>query len=107
MRIDPSIISGGADAFGARLREAGVACAPRYIQKPAFECQVLRDQVTFGKSHFPFEGEHRRGAAPVVYDRKDTPGTVEALERVVVLPWNEKYREEHVDFVAETIRASV
>ena len=66
-------------------------CAPRYIQKPAFECEVLRDRNTFGKSHFPYEGEHRKGEPPVVYDINDTPGTAEGLATVVVLPWNEKY----------------
>jgi perosamine synthetase len=106
LRIDPEIIEGGADAFGQRLRDAGVFCIPRYIQKPAFECEVLRDRRTFGKSHFPYEGEHRKDEPPVVYDIKDTPGTAEGLATVVVLPWNEKYSPEHVEYVAETIRAA-
>jgi perosamine synthetase len=106
LRIDPEIIEGGADAFGQRLRDAGVFCIPRYIQKPAFECEVLRDRRTFGKSHFPYEGEHRKDEPPVVYDIKDTPGTAEGLATVVVLPWNEKYSPEHVEYVAERIRAA-
>jgi len=106
LRIDPDVIRGGADALGARLKAQGVHCAPRYIQKPAFECQVLRDRVTFGRSRFPFEGPHRAGEPPVVYDRADTPGTTEALERVVVLPWNEKYQPAHVDAIARVIRAA-
>jgi len=106
LRIDPEIIEGGADAFGQKLRDAGVFCVPRYIQKPAFECEVLRDRRTFGKSHFPYEGEQRKGEPPVVYDIKDTPGTAEGLATVVVLPWNEKYAPEHVEYIAETIRAA-
>lgn len=104
LRIDPAVIRGGADAFGAKLKEAGVFCVPRYIQKPAFECEVLRDRNTFGKSKFPFEGEHRKGDPPVVYDAADTPGTTEALARIVVLPWNEKYGPEHVEYIAGAIR---
>jgi dTDP-4-amino-4,6-dideoxygalactose transaminase len=106
LRIDPGVISGGADAFGQKLREAGVFCAPRYIQKPAFECQVLRDRNTFGNSHFPYEGDHRRGDPPVVYDIADTPGTKEGLATVVVLPWNEKYTREHVEYIAGAIRGA-
>lgn len=94
----------GADAFGAKLKEAGIFCAPRYVQKLAFECEVLRDQRTFGKSRFPYVGEHRRGEPEIVYRLEDTPGAVEALAGVVVLPWNEKYTEQHVDFIADNIR---
>jgi len=106
LRIDPEVIEGGADAFGQKLKDAGVFCVPRYIQKPAFECEVLRDRKTFGKSHFPYEGEHRKGEPPVVYDIRDTPGTAEGLATVVVLPWNEKYTAEHVDYIARAIRAA-
>ncbi|HKQ70982.1 MAG TPA: DegT/DnrJ/EryC1/StrS family aminotransferase [Polyangiaceae bacterium] len=104
LRVDPRAIRGGADAIGQKLRDRGVFCAPRYIQKPAFECEVLRDRNTFGKSHFPYEGEHRKGEPPVVYDIADTPGTAEGLATVVVLPWNEKYTKEHVDYIAQAIR---
>jgi len=106
LRIEPDVIEGGADAFGQRLKDAGVFCVPRYIQKPAFECEVLRDRNTFGKSRFPYEGAHRKDDPPVIYDIAETPGTVEGLATVVVLPWNEKYTREHVQYIAETIRAA-
>lgn len=105
LRVDPNVIPGGSVAFGGALKEAGIFCAPRYIVKPAFECEVLRDHRSFGSSGFPWVGEHRKNDPPVVYDRANTPGTVEALANVVVLPINEKYTEAHVDAVAEVIRA--
>lgn len=104
LRVDKGVIQGGADALGAKLKESGVFCAPRYIQKLAFQCEVLRDHRTFGKSEFPYKGEHRKGDPPVVYDVADTPGAVEALAGVVVLPWNEKYTLEHVEFIGGVIR---
>ena len=52
--VDPQWVPGGTDAVARVLRARGVACAPRYIQKPAFECQVIREQRTFGNSRFPF-----------------------------------------------------
>ncbi len=106
LRVDREIIRGGADALGKLLAAEGVFCGPRYIQKLAFECEVLRDQRTFGNSRFPFVGAHRTNDPPVVYDVRDTPGAVEALAGVVVLPWNERYTDEHVDFIAEVIRAA-
>jgi perosamine synthetase len=104
LRIDTSVIRGGADAMGAKLKESGIFSAPRYIQKLAFECEILRDQRTFGKSRFPYVGEHRKGDPEVRYAKEDTPGAVEALLGVVVLPWNEKYDQGHVDFIAAAIK---
>ena len=103
LRVDPAVVRGGAEAFGAKLKAAGVSCVPRYIAKPAFECEVLREQRTFGRSRFPFVGEHRRGEPEVRYDSRETPGALEALARVVVLPWNERYTDAHVDFIAGVI----
>ena len=100
--VDPNAIEGGSDALGAELKKNGVFCAPRYIQKPAFECQVLRDRVTFGKSEWPFSLRPE-----IRYDRAEYPGTIQGLDRVVVLPWNEKYTEEHVDFIAGAVRSAV
>ena len=67
---------------------------------------MLRDQRTFGKSRFPYVGEHRKGDPEVVYRKEDAPGAIEALAGVVVLPWNEKYTDVHVDFIADSIRES-
>jgi dTDP-4-amino-4,6-dideoxygalactose transaminase len=54
LRVDPNVIQGGGPALAKVLATYGIASAPRYIQKPAFACQVFREQVTFGKSRFPF-----------------------------------------------------
>lgn len=97
--VDPAVIEGGSDAFGAELKKNGVFCAPRYIQKPAFECMVLRDRNTFGRSEWPFSLRPE-----IRYDRAEYPGTIQGLDRVVVLPWNEKYTEEHVEFIAKVVR---
>lgn len=103
LRVDDDIIMGGVDQFAAKLKEKGIFSAPRYIQKPAFQCQIFTERNTFGNSHFPFEGECRKNEPPVVYDPKDFPGTFDALSHVAVLPWNEFYTEEHVIYIADNI----
>ncbi len=102
--VDPNVIPGGTVALGKLLKEQGVFCAPRYIQKPAFQCQVFRDQRTFGESRFPFSL-----AAPEAIDYRPEgfPGTFEALARILVLPWSERYEQPHVNYIAETIRRAV
>ena len=104
LRVDSEVIPGGAVALGALLQERGIACAPRYIQKPAFQCQVIAEQCTFGSSRWPFSL-----ARPEATDYRESlfPGTFSGLSQILVLPWNEAYTTEHVDFVGQTICAAV
>ncbi len=104
LNVDANIIAGGSPGLGAALRERGIACAPRYIQKPAFECQVIRDQVTFGTSRWPFSLARPEA---VDYSRENFQGTYKALEHVLVLPFNELYTDEHIDYIANVIREAV
>ncbi len=94
----------GLDRLAGYIRERGVLCAPRYIQKPAFECQVIRDRVTFADSKWPWEGGHMAGRDPIVYDPKTFPGAYDGLAHVLVIPWNEFYTEEHVRAIAGVVR---
>lgn len=103
LRVDESVIEGGAVGLGTKLREKGIACAPRYIQKPAFSCQVFRDQVTFGESRWPFTLARPEA---VNYDESLFPGTYESLRDVLVLPWNEVYSQEHIDYIAKAVRSA-
>lgn len=104
LQVDSKVIPGGSPELGRRLKERGIASAPRYIQKPAFQCEVIRDQRTFGKSRWPFTLAHKEA---VDYTEARFPGTFAALEGVLVLPWNERYTEEIVDSLALEIRAAV
>ncbi|QDS99003.1 DegT/DnrJ/EryC1/StrS family aminotransferase [Adhaeretor mobilis] len=101
LRVESDKLKGGLDELAKRLKERGIFCGPRYIQKPAFECEVIRDQRTFGDSRFPFNLARPEA---VDYSRDKFPGTYEALASVLVLPLNEKYESQHVDYVVQNIR---
>jgi len=101
LRVDGAVIEGGAPGLAAALKGYDIASAPRYIQKPAFMCEVFQKQRTFGRSHWPFDLARPEA---VDYDRSRFPGTFSGLESVLVLPWNERYTEEHVDFLGRCIR---
>ena len=47
-------VRGGAVELGKLLAKRGIASAPRYIQKPAFMCEVFQKQRTFGNTNYPF-----------------------------------------------------
>ena len=105
LNVDGKVIEGGAVGLAGKLREEyGIFSAPRYVQKPAFRCEIFRDQRTFGNSKFPFT--HAR---PESYDYDDAnyQGTLNGLEDILVLPWNEKYTDEHVEYIASAIHKSV
>jgi dTDP-4-amino-4,6-dideoxygalactose transaminase len=103
LRVDAERIPGGSPELGRRLRERGIASAPRYIQKPAFQCQIFRDQRTFGTSRWPFTLARPEA---VDYAPERFPGAFEALEGILVLPWNERYGTDHVDALAAAIRGA-
>ncbi|MGL6075075.1 MAG: DegT/DnrJ/EryC1/StrS family aminotransferase [Fimbriiglobus sp.] len=102
--IDPQIVVGGPVALSKQLKFANIASAPRYIQKPAFRCEVFRDQRTFGKSRWPFTLARPEA---VDYSGDNFPGTLTYLDQVLVLPWNEKYTQEHLEYIAAALRAAV
>jgi len=98
LQVGPEL--GGPMELARALRAYDIASAPRYIQKPAFECAVVRDRKTFGNSGFPFIL-----ARPEVLDYSPERycGTYEFLHSVLVLPWNERLEEIHVDYIASQI----
>lgn len=102
--VDPERVPGGPAELARRLKAFGIASAPRYIQKPAFECRVFREQNTFGKSRWPFPLARPEA---VDYAPERFPGAFRFLERVLVLPWNERYLAHHVDALAQALRAAV
>lgn len=104
LRVDGNVITDGAVGLARKLKEKGIFSAPRYIQKPAFQCEIFEKQRTFGNSRFPFTL-----ATPEAldYSRDRFPGTFEGLEKVLVLPWNEAYTDEHIDYIADAVQQAV
>ncbi len=103
LAVSPAIVPGGPAALAGPLREAGIACAPRYIQKPAFQCRVIREQRTFGPSRFPFTLAR---ADAIDYSSERFAGTYRYLDSVLVLPWNERYEPVHVDQIAQALMSA-
>lgn len=103
IRIDPVLFPGGPHAFAERLKHQAIFTAPRYIQKPAFECEVIREQRTFGRSRWPFTLARPDA---VRYDRDRYPGVYAGLDAVLVIPWNDRLSIGDVEYVARSIMAA-
>ena len=105
LRVNGDVIPGGAVGLAKKLKEErGIFSAPRYIQKPAFQCQVIAEQRTFGNSRWPFTLARPEA---VDYSPSKFPGTFAGLESILVLPWNERYNDEHVHYIADSIQQAV
>jgi perosamine synthetase len=100
LRVDSQKIKGGAVGMAGLLKQKNISSAPRYIQKPAFMCEIFQKQNTFGASRFPFTLAR---AEAVDYSSARFKGTFDALEGVLVLPWNERYADEHVEYIADAV----
>jgi hypothetical protein len=79
------------------------------VGKPAFELKAFRERISFGGSGWPWR-QRAEGAAVAeehpLEDRKDFPGTIAGLERVLVLPWNERISVEMAERMGESIAAA-
>ena len=104
LRIDRKEIPGGPFALATSLKDLGVNSVPRYIQKPAFMCEVFQKQRTFGNSRYPFTLARPEA---VDYAPYRFPGAFAALDDILVFPWNERYTGEHVEYIAESIYKGV
>lgn len=104
LHIDGDVVPGGPSSLAAELRSHHIAAMPRYINRPAFRCRVFAEQVTFGRSRWPFTL-----AAPEAldYSAERFPGAFQALDQALVLGWNERYTREHVDYLGASISTAV
>jgi perosamine synthetase len=103
LHLDPAIYPAGPGALAAALAQDGIASVPRYIQKPAFMCEVFARRRTFGQSEFPFSIARPEA---IDYDPARYPGTMHGLASVLVLPLNERYTSLHVERIAVAVRSA-
>jgi len=104
LNVDGRMVGDGAVGLAKLLKDRGIACAPRYIQKPAFMCEIFQKKRTFGDSQYPFTLARQEA---LDYSKSRFPQTFKALEDVLVLPWNERYTDEHLQYIADSVRESV
>lgn len=100
VRTSEDLAPGAVLEIARLLKERDVVAVPRYIQKPAFMCKVFQARRTFGNSGFPFTLAREQA---VDYRAERFPGTLAALERILVIPWNDRYTEDDVQHIATSI----
>ena len=104
LNVDDTKIEDGGVGMAKLLKEKNIFTAPRYIQKPAFMCQVFRDKNTFGDSQFPFNLARPEA---IDYESEKYPDTLKGLNDILVLPWNERYKSADIKYLADNIKIAV
>lgn len=103
LRVDNQVIKGGPDTLAVLLKDYDVASAPRYVRKPAFACKVFTEQRTFGESRWPFT---LANSDAVDYSPDRYEGTTQALSQMLVLPLNERYTLNDINYVSSSVRGA-
>jgi len=104
LNVDDTKIKDGGVGMAGYLKEKNIYTGPRYIQKPSFMCQVFQERNTFGDSEFPFNLARPEA---VDYRAEEYPLTLQALNDILVMPWNEMFTEEHIHYIAKHVRDAV
>jgi len=107
IRLEDNLIKFDITDIAKRLKEKGIHCIARYIQKPAFMCEIFKDKRTYGSSRCPFACPLRNDRDEIQYRPEDYPGAINGLKHILVFPWNDLYTEEHVRYIANTIKKIV
>ncbi|MBF0254775.1 MAG: DegT/DnrJ/EryC1/StrS family aminotransferase, partial [Candidatus Omnitrophica bacterium] len=102
--VDPEAAGCDVVQMATALKAFGIFSAPRYIQKPSFRCEVLREGRMFGADNAPLDQASMSLWQDEEACRREYPGSYQALSRMLVLPWNEFYTEAHVRYIAEKIK---
>jgi len=63
-------------------------------------CEVFQKRRTFGRSGYPFTIARPQA---IDYRLEAYPGAVSALERILVVPWNNRYSEDDVDYIGDAL----
>ncbi|MFI7215330.1 DegT/DnrJ/EryC1/StrS family aminotransferase [Micromonospora maritima] len=101
--LDPPLTN---DRVAATLTAAGIPARAGYLDQPLHHAPALTDAPVYGSSRFPLT------VPPADREPAYGPGTCPVAERLIdqtllVIDWNERYTDDHVDEIARAVRAAV
>ena len=105
--VDSEITGLDVGQMASDLKSFGIFSAPRYIQKPAFGCQILKDGRIFGSKSTPLTSKQMSLWQDEERLKIEYKGAYQALSRMLVLPWNEFYAEKHAEYISDKIHLCI
>ena len=106
VRVELDELKVSLQEFAEALRAEGVPCWTGYIGIPLYLTKLFRERRTFAKSRFPLADNPLYGR-DVEYREGLCPRAELVLKQLIVIPWNELYKPEDVDDIAEALEKLV
>lgn len=102
VRLTPDRFRCDGAQFVRALQAEGLACELGYPGEiPLYLYEMIRDKKTFGSSGWPFTSPAARKRWD--YPKGLCPEAEKACVETVVIPWNERLNERHVQSIAEAV----
>lgn len=107
VHVDPAVHEGGPHRVAERLRAAGIPSQPGYVGRPAYACGVFRRWREYTVMRMPVQCAGLDAAPWEDLGPARHPGVYRGLATALVLPWNERYTDAHVDAIAAALRSAL
>jgi dTDP-4-amino-4,6-dideoxygalactose transaminase len=99
--LDEEKIKIAPEVFNEALNAEGIPSSFGYIKKPLYLYPVLKEKITFGRSHYPFDLPEAR---KVEYKEGDCPNAEKLLKKVITIPVNEFYEDEDIEDIIKALK---
>lgn len=100
--VDEKALGVTASQFGEAVRVEGAPMGGNWLGKPLYLFEALSEQITFGRSRFPFRSPYAR--QPVRYGPGLCPRAEQMMAQLRTISINERYTEEDIDDIARAVR---
>lgn len=100
--IDQKILGVTSEEFGKAVAAEGIPMRGNWIGQPLYLFEALSQQITYGKSHFPFNSPY--ASRSISYASGLCPIAEKAMTQLRTIFVHEYYTEEDVNDVAKAIR---
>lgn len=100
--IDEKVLGVTAPEFGKAAQAEGAPIGGNWLGKPLYLFEALAEQITFGRSRFPFRSPYAH--QPVQYGPGLCPRAEQMMAQLRTISLNERYTEEDIDDIARAVR---
>jgi dTDP-4-amino-4,6-dideoxygalactose transaminase len=97
LKVDMEAVTADMDTLAEALSKEGVPCWAGYTKVPMYMYDVFTKPYTYGTSGYPLTGSGR------TYGEGLCPASEKDLKEMIVFPFCEGYRPEHIQQIAHAV----
>lgn len=100
--VNPDVLGATPEEFARAVVAEGVPMGGNWLGKPLYLFEALQEQITYGRSHFPFNSPY--ASHPVDYRPGLCPNAEQAMARLRTIPIHEHFGDEEIEDLARAVR---